>query len=156
METKERIINAQIERIPKITQYRTLTMIISSNSNKINIHTSIKGESNTIIKNNEITNSDIDDINQNWKVIDINKIIYKHRSSEIKDSHSSVSYKKPILVWRLIECILKMEMIQLKVLWNMMSWMNSHLDCRKELKIRRFLEINWCFWSIKLKINHWT
>ena len=84
METEERIINTQIERIPKTSQCRTITVIISSISNKININTSIKGESNTIIKNNEIANSDIDDINQNWEVIDINKITCKLSSSEIK------------------------------------------------------------------------
>ena len=84
METEERIINTQIERIPKITQCRTIIVLISSISNKINIHASIKGESNTIIKNNEIANSDIDDISQNWEVIDINKITCKLSSSEIK------------------------------------------------------------------------
>ena len=56
METKDRIINVQIERVPITIQCRTINVLILSISNKINIHTSIKGESNTIIKNNETTN----------------------------------------------------------------------------------------------------
>ena len=54
METEEGIINTKIERIPKTTQCRTISVIILSISNKIKTHTSIKGESYTIIKSNEI------------------------------------------------------------------------------------------------------